>query len=161
MNIAQVAPRKRFLKQVCPQSILNTVLSTGKIEKRLQNAAFVAEVDQNCKYYSNEDLLGLILNQLIDNALSFRQQKMLHKAYVSISAAEGKMKIAVIDNGIGIPEDKWAVFFDADPIYKARDTASGLDIVRSAVARLGGFVDIYSFEGSVTQVTVTLPNIVN
>jgi signal transduction histidine kinase len=149
-----------YLKEVSPNNILDSVLSAPKIKQQLDKVSLVCDVDQTCRYFSNDELLGVILNQLIDNALSFRNPDVVHKTYVSISAAEGLMKIAVIDNGIGIPADERKALNDiGNTTEEGTDTSvSGMHIVKSAVAKLGGDIDVFSLEGSITQVTVTLPN---
>jgi signal transduction histidine kinase len=69
------------------------------------------------------------------------------------------VKIEVIDNGIGIPEDKVEYVFDPFFTTKGPDrgTGLGLSISRSIVEGFGGTIYINSTPGSGTTATISLP----
>ena len=70
-----------------------------------------------------------------------------------------EVRIEVVDNGPGIPEDIRAKVFD--PFFTTKDpdkgTGLGLSISKSIVETFGGRIDIRSTPGERTTVTVTLP----
>jgi signal transduction histidine kinase len=71
--------------------------------------------------------------------------------------AEGRVRIAIKDRGIGIaPEDMGHIF---DPYFTTRraGTGLGLPITRNIVEGLGGTISVASREGEGTEITITLP----
>jgi signal transduction histidine kinase len=79
---------------------------------------------------------------------------------VGIKQKEGKLKIEVEDNGMGIAPDFQTKIFDM--FFRANDrvdgTGLGLYILKRAVERLHGEVHFHSELGKGSTFTVTLPN---
>jgi signal transduction histidine kinase len=113
--------------------------------------------------YVRTDSLRLtqILNNLLGNAVKFTSEGEIT---LSISRIEpGVFEIVVQDTGIGIPEDRLSVVFDA--FEQATDTTSrnyggtglGLTITRRLVERMNGTIEAFSELGKGTRMVLRLP----
>ncbi|MEM9454382.1 MAG: PAS domain-containing protein [Myxococcota bacterium] len=73
--------------------------------------------------------------------------------------ADGRVRVDVVDNGLGMPEEVRARVFD--PFYTTKPvgvgTGLGLSISRNIVGSFHGEIEIDSHEGEGTRVTVILP----
>jgi signal transduction histidine kinase len=103
--------------------------------------------------------LGIVLHQLLDNALKFSQD------LVAISARRhGKhVHVSVIDRGIGIPKDKcdqiFETFYQIDSASTRRfgGAGVGLAIVRLILDRHAAPISVASEEGHGSTFTFKLP----
>jgi two-component system phosphate regulon sensor histidine kinase PhoR len=105
--------------------------------------------------------LGLLLSNLIDNALRYTAPK--GAVCVRLDAAEGRAVIQIDDNGQGIPAGELPRIFERFyRVDKARTrqtggTGLGLAIVRHVAEAHGGGVRVDSELGRGSTFTVTLP----
>lgn len=104
--------------------------------------------------------LRQMLFNLLSNALKFTEQGQVT---VKADAADGRLRIAVSDSGIGIPAEKHEEVFesfrqvDAGTTRKFGGTGLGLAIVRNLARALDGDVSVTSVEGQGTTFTIDLP----
>ncbi|MEG3179731.1 ATP-binding protein [Sphingomonas sp. LT1P40] len=104
--------------------------------------------------------LRQMLFNLLSNALKFTESGQVG---VAVDGADGRLRIAVSDSGIGIPADKHDEIFesfrqvDAGTTRKFGGTGLGLAIVRNLAIALGGEVSVRSVEGEGTTFIVDLP----
>jgi signal transduction histidine kinase len=102
-----------------------------------------------------------ILLNLLSNAVKFTRQG--GEVNVSVIVVGDTLRIAVRDNGIGIPEAALSRIGQAfeqasnDPMLAREGTGLGLALVRALVGRHGGTLRIESQENVGTTVTVDLP----
>lgn len=102
----------------------------------------------------------LIVNNLIDNAIAYTDEGSVT---LRISIEEDKAVLVVSDTGIGIPPvDRERVFERFYRVDTARSRASGgtglgLALVRHAVERGGGTIELSSQVGVGSTFVVTLP----
>lgn len=95
-------------------------------------------------------LLAQSLANLIDNAVKFSRPGIPPRVRVSSEfRLSGSVRIAVRDNGIGIPQEHQEKVFEMfERLTLERDgTGIGLAIVRKAVERMGGQVGLESTPG--------------
>jgi signal transduction histidine kinase/CheY-like chemotaxis protein len=78
-------------------------------------------------------------------------------ARVSAPSGEAWLELSVRDDGVGIPAEVQPRVFEAHFTLKAHGNGLGLAGVRTAVAELGGRIEIESVEGEGTTVRVRLP----
>ena len=107
---------------------------------------------------ADPNALGLMFNNLIDNAIRYsREVKGLS---ISARAQAGSVTIEVADRGVGIPADE--IQRVTRKFFRGRGTVAGgsglgLAIVDRIVADHGGSMTIESSEGRGTTVSVTIP----
>ena len=162
--------------------IINDILDLSKIEAgkmELEHIDFsihdlVDQVKQIIRHRADEKGLELItliksdvpdvvmgdpvrLNQILIN-LAGNALKFTEKGSVSIEVSQENqgIRFAIVDTGIGIPEDKLQTVFESFAQANASDTRKyggtglGLSISRQLVEMMGGQISIESEEGSGT-----------
>lgn len=106
----------------------------------------------------NSHLIEQALTNLIDNAIKFSNQGS--EIIISAQRSLGKVKISVIDDGVGIPlEHQERIFERFYRIDRSRNrnrdgTGLGLSIVKHIVQAHGGEINVKSLENSGTIFTL-------
>jgi signal transduction histidine kinase/CheY-like chemotaxis protein len=104
--------------------------------------------------------LGQVLSNLISNAVKFTAEGGVT---VAVAAVEGKLRFAVKDTGIGIPQDKLDKIFekfaqvDGSAARAFGGTGLGLAICRELVTLMGGSLSVESQEGRGSIFAFSLP----
>ena len=115
-------------------------------------------------FYSDAERIQLILSNLLDNAL--RHAPAGTSVSVRFSEAEGGLRLAVCDQGPGVPTAELPHLFE--PFHRTRPGANddhrsgfglGLSLCRAAASALGGHLEIESDEGKGTTAGVFLPSV--
>jgi two-component system phosphate regulon sensor histidine kinase PhoR len=107
--------------------------------------------------------LKQVLTNLLDNAIKFTPEKGMVR--VNAVCAQGRVTVAVLDTGIGIPADDLPRIFERFyRVDKARSrelggTGLGLAIVKHIVEAHGGSVSVESRLGEGSTFRFTLPAI--
>lgn len=120
------------------------------------------EIDiQGGVFYSDRWRLAEIFRNLISNAIKYRRMdidKPTVKVVVRITDVEAD--ISFKDNGIGIEPDKLLNIFEM--FYRASTQSDGsglgLYIVKNAVEKLGGQIDVFSKPMQGTEFKIIIPN---
>ncbi len=105
--------------------------------------------------------LGAVFQNLIGNALKFRQDGVPPRIHVSARREERAWRFAVRDNGIGIDPDYYGKIFTIFERLHHRDqypgTGMGLAIVKRIVERHGGRIWVESEPGQGSTFYFTIP----
>ena len=111
--------------------------------------------------YADEDKLVQVLTNLVGN--SFQYTPPGGHIAVSAEARDGRVVIAVEDDGIGVPpEDLPHIFERFYRVDKSRSSAGGgagigLTLTKSLVTQMGGTVQAESVPGAWTRISFSLP----
>lgn len=107
----------------------------------------------------NEAALTQCISNLIGNAVKFVAPGVRPRVDVSAVKADGRVRLKVRDNGIGIPDDMhdkiFGIFERLSREYEG--TGIGLAVVRKAAERMGGRVTVESQEGRGSEFCLELP----
>jgi signal transduction histidine kinase len=110
--------------------------------------------------HSDGRRIAQVVGNLVSNALKFTDAG---EVVVRLQACEGRVEIAVIDTGVGIPDDALGQIFNpfaqvVRPGGRLRDgTGLGLAISRNLARALGGDVTVQSEVGRGSRFTLWLP----
>lgn len=120
---------------------------------------FVRNGDQ--VFFSDPHRLQLILYHLIKNCYDFADlRKSMPTVTVTVHTQSDKLVVEIFDNGIGILRNQLGKVFTL--FYRASEQSKGsgigLFLVREAVIKLAGTVEIRSEYGVGTSVTMMIPN---
>lgn len=106
--------------------------------------------------------LKIIINNLVSNAIKYSDTKKA-KAFIAIKAFEvdGFYKIEIEDNGIGISEKNQSKIFDIFFVSSndSKGFGIGLYLVKDAVEKLNGTIEVISEINIGTKFIVTLPKL--
>ncbi|WP_142786335.1 PAS domain S-box protein [Changchengzhania lutea] len=119
------------------------------------------DIRQDMNFVSDKRRVNVVLNNLISNAIKYKDpSKEKPFVRVAIKCSRDKAMIHIKDNGIGIDTmDKEKIF---EMFYRATKTSKGsglgLYIVKEALDKLNGTINVESELGKGTKFIVTLPN---
>lgn len=121
-------------------------------------------IEGDTPFYSDHYRLSLILNNLISNAIKYsdasKESSFIH---ITINLLPEKVFLTFKDNGIGIEnsyiQKVFNMFFRATE--KNEGAGLGLYIVKEAVEKLGGTIELDSQIGNGTVFKIQLPNLVH
>jgi len=140
---------------------MQAAMRTIESEARLRDVRLVWEKKAAAEVRGDRTRLEQALINLLDNAVKFNRPG--GEVRLESSLADGKVRIVVADNGIGIPsEDRARIFERFYRVDKARSremggTGLGLSIVKHVVERMGGSVIVESQLGKGSTFTVLIP----
>lgn len=121
-------------------------------------------INQNKEFYSERTLLSSIFQNLIENAIRYRNTS-LPKSYLKIKVEETDDGVIMEfqDNGIGISKENlpriFEMFYRADEHHHHKSTGLGLYMVKLALNRLNSQIEAESQEGIGTTFILHLRSI--
>jgi len=105
----------------------------------------------------NEQLLGTVFTNLMENALKFSNHK---EVFVDLKGSDNSILVAVRDEGIGIPEAEleqvFQPFFRSSNAQQIHGHGIGLSLVERILRLHNGKIKVQSKEGTGTTFTVQL-----
>jgi signal transduction histidine kinase len=141
---------------------VNDVMLLEKKKGLPQKLAIRKSIDEFVFIQSDKELVRIVLENLIDNAIKFYNDSDRVDSFVEVivQADEGnQVKVRVVDNGIGISESNpgklFRMFFRASE--RSETGGIGLYIVKTATAKLGGKVGLLTTPEGFTEFYVVFP----
>ena len=160
METASIRKEEKKIHLIDFNEIINEVKKSLSHMKGFQEIRFEEHILVGQRFYSDKRLLKSILQNLLDNAIKYKQDHDDAFVRILVTMEEGGVKIEVADNGIGIldhlQENIFNMFFRATE--KATGAGLGLYTVKYAVRKLGGRITLNSKQNEGTMFTVYLPN---
>lgn len=120
---------------------------------------FTPEVNLQNTFYSDKYRIKIILNNLISNAIKYYNPKNSNPfVHLKVFESDGQLIIEFNDNGKGIKEENLGRIFEM--FYRAasdsKSSGLGLYIVKEAVEKLNGTIEVDSKLGEGTRFTIYL-----
>ncbi|CAH8291117.1 hypothetical protein EV196_107105 [Mariniflexile fucanivorans] len=110
--------------------------------------------------YQDEKIVELALSNLVHNAIKYSSENTL--VDIKINQDDKQTTFKIKDNGIGVPKkDQKMIFnryFRAENALLTQGTGIGLNIVKSHLENLGGFITFESEENKGSIFTFVIPN---
>ncbi|RFM31258.1 sensor histidine kinase [Chitinophaga silvisoli] len=129
-----------------------------------QNTAieFQVTVDQPVDFKGDTFRISVILNNLISNAVKYQKPDEVHpKVNMAVKVEPHKATLLISDNGIGILSEHlnniFKMFFRSKNNNKP-GSGIGLYIVKEALNKIGGTINVESKYGEGTQFEISIPN---
>ncbi len=132
-----------------------------RVEAESRQVTLVVGGERGLQVHGDRDLLATAVRNLLDNAL--RHSRPAGRVSVGVAARGEEVRIAVVDQGEGIPADQrnriFERFYRGDPARARRTGGSGLglSIVKHIAADHGGDITVWSVEGKGSTFTLVLP----
>lgn len=142
----------KLIDDICTRLIPADAMHLFKVTYNISDAV---------EFYSDKKRLDIIFNNLMSNALKFRDaNKSQSLISIDIESNNSGCKIIFEDNGIGIEEHHLQNIFNM--FYRATESATGsglgLYITREVVNKLGGSINVESVYGEFTRFICRIPN---
>jgi signal transduction histidine kinase len=160
--INQINNSKLSVARIDFDTIINDVLLLEKKKGLPQKLKIRRYVEDNATILSDKELIRIVLENLIDNAIKFYNESDRVDSFVDIHVntnGQGQVRVRVIDNGIGISEANpgklFRMFFRASE--RSETGGIGLYIVKTATAKLGGRVGLLTTPEGYTEFYVLFP----
>ncbi len=144
-------------KEIILEEIFNEIKAELTYFERTQSVEFNQDFDQDFTINSDPDRVKIVLSNLINNAVKYHNYDIANPK-ITLAAKKGanKITIEVIDNGLGIEEEKLPHIFDM--FYRAsadaEGTGLGLYIVNDAMKKMNGSISVKSEVGKGTTFTM-------
>jgi PAS domain S-box-containing protein len=149
-------------KQINFQTLVEDVLNNHMFLENAHKIKINKNIDAETEFYSDPTRIGTILNNLISNA--FKYHRFENNSYINImiEADIDRARIIVEDNGSGI--DPLYIDRIFDMFYRASESSYGsglgLYIVKNAVIKLHGSIEVESVLTQGTKFNVVIPNLI-
>jgi signal transduction histidine kinase/tetratricopeptide (TPR) repeat protein len=156
INSAAIHPEPLDMDKVVDDIIL--LESKKGLPKGFQ---FKRDIQRNMIFRSDDALIRIILENLIDNAIKFHNDsgRVVPFVHIKIFIEGPNLHVHVIDNGVGIalenPDRIFQMFTRASE--KSGTGGLGLYLIKQAVSRLGGDVGLQLTSEGFTEFYATLP----
>lgn len=110
--------------------------------------------------YSDPRLMEIIFSKIIQNAVTFRNKEVMSTLDITMEHGENNTVLRFKDNGCGIQHDQQEKIFNM--FYRGNENSTGpglgLYLVKRAVEKLGGSIEVVSEYSKGASFTVLLPN---
>jgi signal transduction histidine kinase len=119
------------------------------------------ELNDNAPVFSDKTRLSIVLNNLISNAIRYQNQAINDPfVKIQIDTAGNQTVLTISDNGIGIRKEYHEKIFDMFYRVSEASVGSGLGlyIVKEAITKIDGVVELQSEPGKGSIFIITIPN---
>ena len=149
-----------LIKEISLQSCVNSVITRNK-QGFILNNIYLEINDIDKLVFSDSKWFEFILNQIIVNAIKYRQNECPKIKIDAIDIKNGT-RLIIEDNGIGIPSNEIDRVFEKGFTgnigrINSRSTGMGLYLCKKLCDKLGLLIDIESKINSYTKVIITFP----
>ncbi len=141
--------------------LVSDILSDYQYDPNFRNIRVKVETTDGERLITDVIRLKIILNNLISNAIKFHrfENGMTPEIKISMLTMDDRHILTIQDNGRGIQTDYLEKIFDM--FFRATEEVAGsglgLYILKEAVMRLNGTIDVKSEFGSGTTFTIGIP----
>ncbi len=144
------------------QTLIQDSLTQLRFMEKKGEIKEILEVEPQLDFYSDKGRLEIIFGNLLSNAIRYSDtQKNNSFVKIQVTKTPEGVKIDVSDNGQGIEEIHQQRVFDM--FYRATNnkpgSGLGLYILKEALKKIKGQVELYSKMGQGTTFTLFLPNL--
>ncbi|MFM9839458.1 MAG: ATP-binding protein [Cyclobacteriaceae bacterium] len=143
------------------EKIINDIVETYKFLPNGDRIDFRLSISKSTKVFSDLFRLQLILNNLISNAVKYCNPYEADPFIeITVVSTTKNFRVKIKDNGIGIANEYKDKVFNMFQRATTQSEGSGIGlfIVKKALLKMGGAIEIESTYGEGTQFTITIPN---
>lgn len=116
---------------------------------------------EHLQVYADKEMIMTVIRNFCTNAIKFTSNGK--KIQIGINACEKSLEVWVLDNGIGIPEDKLDVLFNIDSQVQSKGTNDepgtglGLQLCYEFIKMHKGKITVESVEGEGSRFAFEIP----
>jgi len=162
INYSRNARMDVMPKEINFETLLQESIDSLKFMEGAEQVRTIREITLDAPFCSDYSRLLIIFNNIISNAVRYRdtwKNDSFLKVQITVNKKEALIEFS--DNGVGIAKeyvDKvFKMFFRANADSKG--SGLGLYIVKSAIEKLDGTIDVTSVLGEGTKFSIRIPNL--
>lgn len=160
--INQINNSKLTIERIDFEQIVKDVLLLEKKKGLPPELVITPKIDENAFIESDRELVRIVMENLIDNAIKFYNDSDRVHSFVRIyinALPTGGVKIRVVDNGIGISESSPGKLFQMFSRASERSETGGIGlyITKTATEKIGGKVGLLTTPEGYTEFYVIFP----
>ncbi|MES2733369.1 MAG: PAS domain S-box protein, partial [Bacteroidota bacterium] len=142
-------------------SLLSETLEELKYTEGNEDIEKIVDMEEKADFYSDTFRLNVIFNNIISNAIRYRNPRAKSFLHTTIRVTANKVVIEFKDNGQGIATSNLSRIFDMFYRASANNVGSGLGlyIVKEMIETLDGVIQVESTLGEGTTFRIELPNL--
>ena len=150
-----------IVQEIALHETVTDIVGSLQRMKEATGIRYEINIKQGQPFYTDRIRLNTILENLISNAIKYHKQEASER-YIKVEGYSDNenLHLTVMDNGIGIEaayhQKIYEMFFRLSS--KKEGSGIGLYIVKEAIEKLQGSIEIESEEGTGTTFTITLKN---
>ena len=145
------------------KELIQKVMLILSVQAEKKQISIVLDIEENTNIYADKNRIMVVLMNLVSNSNKFTNPNGIVKI---IAKNEGlnKIKINVIDNGVGMDDKVLNNLFKVNTRYTSLGTANekgtglGLIICKEFIEQCGGTLNIESKIGQGTNIEIILPS---
>ncbi|UTW61916.1 PAS domain-containing protein [bacterium SCSIO 12741] len=149
-------------EQVKIAPLIDDILESMRFMDQYEEIEKQIQIQEKGKFFTSENDLKIVLNNLISNAIKYVDtQKAQSFLRIIVKVDSEKAFLEITDNGIGIQESQLKNIFDI--FFRAtsnnKGTGLGLYIVKQAIEKMKGTIEVDSTATAGSRFTIVLPNL--
>ena len=164
--INQINNSKLSSERIDFKAIVNDVLMLEKKKGLPPDLKIDIDIDPEASIESDKELVRIVLENLIDNAIKFYNDSERVDSFLDIHISQmdnDSVKVRVVDNGIGISESNPGKLFQMFSRASERSETGGIGlyITKTATEKIGGKIGLLTTPEGYTEFYVIFPAMPN
>jgi PAS domain S-box-containing protein len=160
LNITRITQGAIKYSKLNLSTLIKDSISSFENLVEYKKIEWLLDIDESILLITDKSLINNVLHNVIINAIKYHDRSKSN-SFVKIvaHAFNHNVELIIEDNGEGIPEELQKNIFDMffRGNTKSSGTGLGLYIVKNAVEKLGGQIELISKENKGSKFTITLP----
>ena len=157
-------PKGRTVSRVSLPALARRCIAAVAKRHKLAPEQVTVDSPPDAELWTDPAALEIVLKNLLDNAIKYSDPPVDVHVLVTVRSNDGRVRVDVIDKGVGIPRHALRRVFDRfyrvdeEAIRARRGTGLGLYVVKALVKNLGGRLTAHSDgPGEGTTMSILLP----
>jgi len=142
------------------KELIDEIINHHSFAEGITDVQAVVDIAPDLNISTDKSRMKIVINNLINNSIKYRHQQRKLLISISSSSIKDNVFIQISDNGQGIKSEHLPKIFDM--FYRASENSKGsglgLYIVKEAIDKLGGKIEVNSDYGIGTSFTIEIPN---
>jgi len=159
LMLERIKSRKLAVRKINFERLLEDLKKDFSKQITTTQIDYNYKIDTSQTVMFSEAILRIILENLIENSIQFSSRQHHPYVFIHIETNHDGLCLKVSDNGAGIPATYISRIFNM--YYRASELSKGcglgLYVVRSAVDKFKGTIEVESTAGKFTEFTIQLP----
>jgi len=160
IQLTRIKEGVKLMESIDYEEIIKELFSTYRNFPTASDVDFSYNVEKTNFAKTDSGLLKTILQNLVENAIKYKDEKKKPFVKIHVFSENNGTNISVEDNGTGIEhhfhEKIFNMFFRAD--LRSKGSGLGLYIVKNAIEKLDGTIDLKSVSRLGTSFQIFIPN---